>query len=252
MRFLQHLRKALVAIFATAAFCSAAKAGPCEKIEEKGSPYVVCAFDPAQADIRLFLRNDKGDLFGAFEPLADDVAAHGGKLVFAMNAGMFMPDYSPVGLYMEKRQELRPINRANGAGNFNLKPNGIFWVRGATAGVTETQAFQRQNFRPDYATQSGPMLVVNGKIHPKIRPDGMSLKTRNGVGQCADGKIRFAISDDAVSFYDFAALFRDRLKCPNALFLDGSVSSLYAPDLKRNDGWRTFGPIVGVTEGLKK
>ncbi|MFV0281253.1 MAG: phosphodiester glycosidase family protein [Rhodoblastus sp.] len=257
MRFPQHAVKRIVAIFATTFLGSLISAigvraeSACAPHKFADNDFTVCAFDPAKADIRMFWQDANGDSYGGFDRLAGDIAAKGGRLAFAMNAGMYQPDLSPVGLYIEKGQELRPINRRPGSGNFSMTPNGVFWVRGQTAGVTETRKFIAQNLRPDYATQSGPMLVIGGKIHPKIKPDGVSEKTRNGVGVCEDGFVRFIIAEAPVTFYVFASLFVS-LKCPDALFLDGSISALYAPDLKRNDGWKSIGPIVAVVEGLKK
>ena len=66
-----------------------------------------------------------------------------------------------------------------------------------------------------------------------------------------NGVVVFAISDSPVTFDTFARLFRDALACPNALFLDGSVSSLYAPGLKRDDEFLPLGPIVGVVGPAK-
>ncbi len=257
MRFAQHIVKRAVAIFATTLLGALAHAGiaaaapACVPAQVADAVFTICAFNPARSDIRLFWRDGAGDAYGGFDRLAEDIAGKGGRLVFAMNAGMYQPDLSPVGLYVEKGEEMRPINRRAGAGNFGMLPNGVFWLRGQTAGVTETKKFAAQNLRPDYATQSGPMLVIGGKIHPKIHPDGVSEKTRNGVGQCEDGLVRFIISETPVTFYTFATIFLS-LKCNDALFLDGSISALYAPDLKRNDGWKSIGPIVGVVEGLKK
>ncbi len=252
MRFLQQTFKCLVALFATAVAGQAAAQGVgCRPAVRDGVNFVICVFNPARSDIRLFWRDDRGDSYGVFDRLADSVSGQGGRLLFAMNAGMFQPDLTPVGLYIEKGQELHPLNRRGGQGNFNLRPNGIFWVRQGVAGVTETQKFIAQNLRPDYATQSGPMLTIGGRIHPKIHADGTSAKIRNGVGVCEDGLVRFAISDDPVTFFAFASLFLE-MKCPDALYLDGSISALYAPALKRNDGWKSIGPIVGVVEGLKK
>ena len=254
MRFLQQTIKGLVAFFATSlAVPTLAQtvATGCGPLTRGGAAFVVCAFDPAKTDIRFFWRDENGDSYGGFDRLADAVAAQGGRLVFAMNGGMFQPDLSPVGLYVEKGRLIRPVNRRGGQGNFNLRPNGVFWARDGRAGVTETQKFVAADLRPDYATQSGPMLAIAGKLHPKIRPDGTSEKIRNGVGVCEDGLVRFAISDDPVTFYAFATLFLE-MKCPDALYLDGSVSALYAPALKRDDGWKSIGPIIGVVEGLKK
>ena len=115
-----------------------------------------------------------------------------------------------------------------------MKPNGIFYISGGNAAVAETQAFLKQRPQADLATQSGPMLVMNGRLHPRFNRGSTSLKLRSGVGVRADGKVIFAISQEAVSFDSFARLFRDGQSCPNALFLDGgSVSSLYAPTLRK-------------------
>src|SRR5262249_21767927 len=76
-----------------------------------------------------------------------------------------------------------------------------------------------------------------------------SLKARNGVGVRADGKVVFAISQAEISFDAFARLFRDALKCPNALFLDGgTASNLYAPSLNRLGNIVSLGPMLAVFE----
>ena len=49
-----------------------------------------------------------------------------------------------------------------------------------------------------------------------------------------------------MSFYEFGTLFRDGLKMPNALFFDGNVSRLFAPEVGRTDIGRTLGPLIGV------
>ncbi|GJD70328.1 hypothetical protein MMMDOFMJ_3274 [Methylobacterium gnaphalii] len=164
-----------------------------------------------------------------------------------MNAGMYDKDQAPVGLYIEEGRELKRVSTANGPGNFHLKPNGIFYVKGDRAGVLDTVRYLKVKPKPDFATQSGPMLVIDGKIHPKISEDGPSQKVRNGVGVRDDGRTAiFAISERPVSFGAFARLFKDALGCRNALFLDGSVSSLYAPGLGRSDLSRPLGPLVGA------
>jgi uncharacterized protein YigE (DUF2233 family) len=228
----------------------AANANPCADIEEGGAAYTVCDFDARKSDIRLFLRDEKGEIYGSFGRLADGLANKGETLVFAMNAGMYAEDRTPVGLYVENGRTLSGANTRAGAGNFHLKPNGVFWIDGSRAGVTETARYLKSPQRAQFATQSGPMLVIGGRIHPRIHGDGMSQKFRNGV--CVeDGHImRFAISNRPVTFHEFALLFRDRLRCPDALFLDGgSASALYAPSLSRHDRFApTMGPILGVVE----
>jgi uncharacterized protein YigE (DUF2233 family) len=222
-----------------------ALAAPCADLGWEGRSYTVCRFDPRRDDLRLFWRAPDGEPLGSFEAAAATLKP-GEKLIFAMNAGMYDPDHTPVGLYVEKGVVLKRANTRGGEGNFHLKPNGVFFVGAGLAGVTETSHFLAVHPAADYATQSGPMLVVNGRIHPRIHADGVSAKTRNGVGLDREGQVVFAISNEPVTFHEFANLFRDALRCDNALFLDGSVSALYAPNLGRNDFTLPMGPMVGA------
>ncbi|MBN9061276.1 MAG: hypothetical protein BGP06_20000 [Rhizobiales bacterium 65-9] len=223
-------------------------AANCAPVVEQGRRYEVCAF-PANDALRLFWKDGEGKPYGGLDNLARQLSADGETLVFGMNAGMYEADLSPVGLYIENGRQLKSANLRNGAGNFHLKPNGVFFFGDGRAGVMETSRFVAAKLRPRYATQSGPMLVIGGRIHPKIRASGTSEKIRNGVGVRDGSTAIFAISREPVTFHAFASLFRDRLKTPDALFLDGSVSSLFArPDL-RLGGFRSIGPIIGVVGG---
>ena len=186
---------------------------------------------------------------GAFSRLADELAARGESLAFAMNAGMYGDDHAPIGLYVEDGRTAHAANTASGAGNFHMKPNGVFWIDGARAGVTETGRFVKSRARPAYATQSGPMLLIGGRVNPRIHDSGVSEKFRNGVGVAEGHVVRFAISNQPVTFHAFAKLFRDRLKTPDALFLDGgAASAIYAPSVSRHDRFHPMGPLVGVAE----
>jgi uncharacterized protein YigE (DUF2233 family) len=228
----------------TGAGAPAARAA-CSPQSFDGASFTVCVFDPRRDDIRLFWKGADDKPYGSLSALAEALRAKGQRLVFAMNAGMFGADQSPVGLYVENRQKLHIADTRGGASNFHMKPNGVFWVGDGIAGVTETSRYLANPPAARYATQSGPMLVVDGAIHPKILPTGTSEKIRNGVG-VRDAAVVFAIANEPVTFDLFARLFRDRLACRNALFLDGSVSSLYAPELNRDDELEPIGPIVGV------
>jgi uncharacterized protein YigE (DUF2233 family) len=220
----------------------------CEAADFQGHHYTACRFDLGKDRVGLFNLNGNGQPYGFFSSLNDDLAGQGKVLSFAMNGGMYDEGLKPIGLYVEGGKTLHKLNRRNGAGNFHLKPNGVFYVKGNTAGVLETDAYARSGIKADYATQSGPMLVIDGAIHPKFSEGGTSAKYRNGVGAIDGSHVVFAISDQPVTFYDFAVFFRDGLKTRNALFLDGSISSLYAPELSRNDQLRALGPIIGVTQ----
>jgi uncharacterized protein YigE (DUF2233 family) len=209
----------------------------------------VCEVDLRKQAINLYWKRPDGAPYAYLRALPQALEAKAGKLMFATNAGMFDPELKPVGLYVEQGREMVRVNTRSGFGNFHLKPNGVFFVTGDTAGVMETGTYLKQRLRPDLATQSGPMLVINGKVHPRFDRESTSLKARNGVGSKDAHTVVFAISDGEVSFDAFARLFRDRLKCSNALFLDGgSASSLYAPSLKRSGNLLSLGPMLGVYE----
>lgn len=228
---------------------SAAKADePCRAVNFAATHFTACTFDLRQDRLALYNLNPSGQPYGTFSALRSALSAQGRQLAFAMNAGMFDETLKPVGLYVEQGHLLKKINRRNGGGNFHLKPNGVFFIAGDRAGVVETEAFVRSAPHVDFATQSGPMLVIDGNIHPSFSAEGTSAKLRNGVGSVDEHHVVFAISDEPVTFYDFARLFRDELHCPNALFFDGSVSSLYAPDIGREDGYVPLGPMVGLAK----
>ena len=152
----------------------------CQPRQVEDASYTICTVDLRQHQIRLFWKGADGEIIGSFDRLHG--TPDGSKLVFAMNAGMYDEERSPVGLYVESGRELKRANTANGSGNFHLKPNGVFFVSGRTAGVLETSRYLKAKPKADYATQSGPMLVINGRIHPKISENGPSRKIRNGVG----------------------------------------------------------------------
>ncbi len=222
----------------------------CAGIEHLAGRYTVCTFDPAKDTIRLYGAGTLGGAGATYDRLNAYLLANGQHMSFAMNGGMYHPDYGPVGLLVENGRQTGALNRGDAFGNFFLKPNGVFWVGDGKAGVTETEAYARAGLLPVAATQSGPMLVIDGKIHPRFLPDATSLQIRNGVGILPDGRVAFAISEGPVRFHDFATLFRDRLRCNNALFLDGSISSLYSPEIRRHDGNAVMGTIIAVVKNL--
>ena len=229
-------------------FVAAPAEAGCAQESFEGNTYTVCRFDLRQDHLQLFSLNAEGEPYGSFSALADALADQGRQLAFAMNAGMYDDGLKPIGLYVERGRQSKKINRRNGPGNFHLKPNGVFYIKGDKGGVMETEAFLKSGMKPDYASQSGPMLVIDGAIHPKFSEDGQSRQRRNGVGSPDGQTLIFAISDSWVNFHSFARLFQDRLGCGNALFLDGSISSLYAPELGRSDGFFPLGPIVALVK----
>lgn len=230
--------------FGVLAAGSASAEGLCRKQAFEGIGYVICEVPLRDHQVRMYLNGADGQPYGRLSKLVDSPA--GKNLLIAINGGMYGDDRAPVGLFVEGGKQVRGANTRRGSGNFHMKPNGVFYVTKTGAGVMTTESYLRK--KPDalYATQSGPMLVINGKLHPRFADEGQSLKIRNGVGVRGGKTVVFAISDQPVSFGAFGRLFRDELKTPDALYLDGSISSIYAPDVGRRDWLYPVGPIIGV------
>jgi len=226
--------------------CSAKAEPLCRDKTYQDNAYTICKIS-ARADLRLFLNRENGKPFYSFEAVNTRLAKSGQELVFAMNAGMYHENRTPVGLYIEEGQQATQLNTKARDGNFGLVPNGVFYIADGRAGLVETSVFAERAPEVDFATQSGPMLVIGGALHPKFNADGPSKKKRNGVGISRDGEtVYFVISEGFVNFHSFASLFRDHLGASNALFLDGTVSRLYDTPSGRNDAGLPMGPIVGL------
>ncbi|PPB82569.1 uncharacterized protein YigE (DUF2233 family) [Albidovulum inexpectatum] len=218
----------------------------CRQTSHDGQSYAVCEVH-AGDDLRLFLTDEAGATIGTFDRLRAMVAGQGKRVVMAMNAGMYHPDRRPVGLYLENGQIGGRLVTRPGPGNFGMQPNGVFCIARDGFAVIETLAYDRVRPECRYASQSGPMLVIDGRLHPRFLPDSSSRFIRNGVGVSADGQTAWlAISDRPVTFHEFARLFRDALGARDALYFDGRISRLYAPELGRDDFGFPMGPIVAL------
>lgn len=197
--------------------------------------------------IRFYWKDEKGEILRSIANLKEHVGKRGHELKFAMNGGMYTKDNSPQGLYIENGRELSPLDTASGSGNFYLKPNGVFYVsKNNEAGVSTTERFSASD-RITFATQSGPMLVIDGAIHPAFKKGSANLNIRNGVGILPDGKVLFVLSKQEINFFDFASFFLD-MGCRNALYLDGLVSRAYLPELDWEQVDGNFGVMIGVNK----
>ncbi len=248
LRVLVKTALAALTLFAADHFARADQQ-PCRSSSFEGHAYILCEAPVSRYAIRLFWQRPDGSPYSYLSALPK-TDAKGGRLAFALNGGMFHPDYRPVGLYIEDGRELVRANTRSGPGNFHLKPNGVFFASDGEAGVLETGAFLKKKPKALYATQSGPMLVVDGKLHPRIARASASAKIRDGVCVKSDGVVVFAISEGEVPFDTFERLFRDSLKCRNALFLDGgSAPALYVPSASRGGNMLLgLGPMIAVYE----
>jgi uncharacterized protein YigE (DUF2233 family) len=198
-------------------------------------------------NLEFFWKNDQGQRIGSIENLKKLVASNGQELVFATNGGMFKPDFSAQGLFIQNGVTLIALDTNSGAGNFYLMPNGVFYLTiDNVPFICKTSDF-RASSQIKYATQSGPMLVIDGQIHPVFQAGSTNLNIRNGVGILPDGKAIFAMSKEQINLFNFARYFQ-KLGCKNALYLDGFVSRTYLPEQNWEQIDGNFGVIIGITE----
>lgn len=223
-------------------------ASPCEPVVFEETPLTHCIADPDTHAITVAQANADGEAYRSFAAYAAARPSDAQPVAFAVNGGMFDAEGGPVGYYVEGGERLQTINRAEGPGNFHMLPNGVFFGDATEEWhVWDSDRFYKNvTKRPFFGTQSGPMLVINGELHPDIAADGDSLKIRNGVGVDTAGKAHFVISEAPISFGRFARYYRDVIGAPNALFLDGSVSQLWDPQRGRMDNRAPIGPMIIV------
>lgn len=166
-----------------------------------------------------------GSLDEARRQLGDDILA-------ITNAGIYSDRHTPEGLHIERDKIATPLNLNNGEGNFYWKPNGVFYIADDGAGIVASEKFEALNERGGVreATQSGPMLVIDGAVNDNLKPGSQSLYVRNGIGVKSSDEVYIVISMDEVSLYDFASVFKEQLHCRDALYLDGCISQLYLPE----------------------
>ncbi|UYV17510.1 phosphodiester glycosidase family protein [Porphyrobacter sp. ULC335] len=228
-----------------------AAAGPsaCETVTFEDVALTHCVADPAQHRIDMANLGADKQPFGSLGAFAGSVDP--ATIAFAINGGMYGDDLKAIGYYVQNGERLGELNRGDGTGNFYMKPNGVFFGTGGSWRVLGSNTFfETVGDRPEFGTQSGPLLLIDGKLHPEIQDDGPSKAIRNAVGVDASGKAHFVISGAPVSFGQLARFFRDQLKVSNALYLDGAVSSLWDPATERLDKGRV-GPIIVVTKREK-
>lgn len=234
-------RKLLIGVVILACYCFCSIwASPAQMEDDRFLSFVT---EPAE--IGLYWKDEHGQVIGSIQNLKCIIERKGRKLRFAMNGGMYTQESSPLGLYIENKVTLSPLNNGSGEGNFYLKPNGFFYITGNNKAVICRTPDFRNEGNIKFATQSGPMLLWNGAIHPVFKKGSAQVNIRNGVGILPDHRVIFAISKQEVNFYDFAAFFKNR-RCQAALYLDGFVSQAYAPEQHWMQLDGAFGVMIGV------
>ncbi|MFM5908428.1 MAG: phosphodiester glycosidase family protein [Novosphingobium sp.] len=214
--------------------------------------FTTCVAVPGRHRITMKVTGSDGVIYRGFPLLAKDIDSR--TVAFAMNGGMYDTSSRPIGYYVENGKRLRQLNKADAEGNFYLKPNGVFFgdAEGNWRVLSSEEFAETVTKRPNFGTQSGPLLLIGGKLHPKIAENGASLKLRNAVCVDGAGAAHFAISDEPVSFGQIARLMKQACGDANALFLDGTVSALWHPAGGRMDVRYPLGPLIVVTNVPKK
>jgi uncharacterized protein YigE (DUF2233 family) len=232
---------------------SGTSTGTCRAAVFEGSEFTRCSALPGKQQLKMALNDSNGTPLRSLRRLEQSLANKSANILFAMNGGMFDDEGRPIGYYVENGKRIKKLNQKAGGGNFHLLPNGVFFGDPSSWQIRTTDYFSENvTTRPDFATQSGPMLVIDGKLHPKIAVNGTSVNIRNAVGIDADGRAHFVISEVPVSFGKLARFMRDELKCANALYLDGAVSALWYPVGDRQDAGASLGPLIVVTKAAKE
>jgi uncharacterized protein YigE (DUF2233 family) len=219
-----------------------------QEVTYRNQNFDVVKIDVRKTPVHFFWKNKNGQLIRSLENLKKEMESDHQELLFAMNAGMYQRDRNPQGLYIENGKTIKSLDTLqDGYGNFYLQPNGIFFIKNDSAGVLPSTLFSQKNIKPTWATQSGPMLLINEKVHPIFKEGSTNLNIRNGVGVISPHEIVFVISQKEVNLFDFAMLFKEKLNCNNALYLDGFVSRAYIPTLDRKDLDGDFGVMIGIS-----
>ena len=200
-------------------------------VREGDVDYRVVTVDLYAETLDLYWLDAGGAAYGSIEALRQGREAEGHTLAFATNAGIYDRSNRPLGLTIADGRTLRPLNTTKprgSSGNFGMQPNGVFYVdQRGRAGVVPTDAWRSLGIAARVATQSGPMLVVDGEVNAAFVEGSDSRKWRSGVCAPTPDKAVFAVSIAPVTFHAFARLFRDTLGCRDALFLDGTLSQIY-------------------------
>lgn len=216
---------------------------------QPASVFLSYQVDLDKQQLDFFWKDAEGERYGNFGNLKTGLEHRGKKLLFATNGGMYQKDRKPLGLYIENYKTLQKLNtRSSEYGNFYLKPNGVFYIQEGNARICKTEDFEVVP-SIQYATQSGPMLLIDGNIHPEFNAQSKHRHIRNGVGILENGQLLFVMSKEKVTFYELANYFKNQ-GCKNALYLDGFVSRTYLPEKNWIQTEGDFGVIIGVTGSL--
>jgi uncharacterized protein YigE (DUF2233 family) len=227
--------------------CNYALAAKAKRLNEQGVEFDIFTIPKSEQHKIRFFWQHKQQSIGTLKKLKEHINSRGEHLVFATNGGIFSTNRSPKGLFVQAGKEINALNTQSGFGNFFLQPNGVLNIDNRGSEIVKTSAWKADR-KPLYAIQSGPMLVIDGKIHPAFKQRSDSLRIRNGVGIDADGNLHFVISNQLTNLYQFADFFKTRLHCQQALYLDGTISEMYIKDFRQETLAKEFVTMIGLVE----
>jgi uncharacterized protein YigE (DUF2233 family) len=207
--------------------------------------FILHTYNPNTEIISMYYKDASNKLLRTLGSLKQFVESSKKELIFAMNGGMYHPDFAPVGLFIADHTLHTSVNLNRGTGNFFIQPNGVFYVdANEKPGICLARDIHKVQ-KIKHATQSGPMLVINRRINPYFSDTSNYFNIRNGVGITKYGKLIFAMSRKPVTLYEFAHYFKQQ-RCVNALYFDGSISKTYAPRSRWTQLNGNFGVMIGV------
>lgn len=223
-----------------------------EHVSVNGNEFTIARVDLRVAKLRLFWKRSDNTRFGNFNALSEMLREHGQHLIFATNAGIFDPSFTPCGLHVEDGREFVPLNLANGEGNFYMKPNGVFLVDDSGAHILDAEKYDGTKAAVHLATQSGPLLVIDGQINSRFDPHSANRRVRSGVGISSPKAVYFVISNEPVTFHALASVFLSRLGCREALYLDGVISQFDLSGQRADAPAGDFAGILAVSDGQSR
>ena len=163
------------------------------------------------------------------------------ELIFLTNGGKFNSRHEPIGLYVENGKKYKPlVVEENPKRMPASRGDGVFFIQSGKAfieGVKPTLKIAEMT----YALQSSPLLVINGKMNPRLSIKERVLM-RNGVGVTKEGKVYFACLE--ASERSLAKHFIEA-GCIQALQLDAKVSRVWHKNIKEKVYGR-FGVMIGA------
>lgn len=166
---------------------------------------------------RINLKNNELDLVMAKKlsrsyASVKDFAEHSGALI-ALNGGFFDQNHNPLGLRISHQSQHNPLK--------NISWWGIFYIKDQKPHITTVRQFKSDN-TIDFALQSGPRLLVKGKIPPLKA----GLAERSALGIDQQGRVVIVVTEHfPMTTTALAELMRSKLHCNDALNLDGGSSS---------------------------